>query len=313
VESMTGHVPSTALIGAMVEFSGAKNTNNVLKYDQFLKLVRHFDWEAEEHQAGLPEGLFEVTFPDKSLGFSVQEVSGKGMIAVSKVFAEALKGKLSLGDTVLAINGAPLGFVTDPKVLGQKVGPLRRPVRITFEKMKPPNPAELTDERISDIFMQFDADGSGDLNTFELYHAVTEMLGCAPSSAVIGAMVAHAGAVGNVLKLEQFSKLVHSFNWDDPTLKEGLPEGHFEIVFKARGLGFGVAPVEGKGTIAVSRIGDKHLLKVLSLGDTVVAVNGAPLGFATDPKVLGEKVGPLRRPVRITFEKAPVATAAEST
>jgi Ca2+-binding EF-hand superfamily protein len=303
VEEMTGHSPSTVLIGAMVEFAGAAETNNVLKLDQFVKLVRQFDWEAEEHLAGLPEGLYEVTFPDKSLGFSVQEVPGKGMIAVSKIGTLALKGQLSLGDTVLAINGAPLGFVTDPKVLGQKVGPLRRPLRITFEKMKPPNPADFSEERIADIFSQFDADGSGDLDTFELYHAIAEVLGRAPSSAVIGAMVTFSGAANNVLSLAQFSTLVHAFNWDDPALKEGLPKGHFEVVFKGQGLGFAVASVKEKGTMIVSRIGDQHLQKVLSLGDTVVAINGAPLGYVTDPTALAKKVKPLRRPVRITFEK----------
>ena len=304
VEEMTGHPPSTVLIGAMVDFAGASETNNALDLDQFMKLVRQFDWEAEEHAIGLPEGLYEVDFPNQSLGFSVQKVPGKGMISVSKIGAPELKSELSIGDTVLAVNGAPLGVIEHPSDLGERVGPLRRPVRITFEKMKPPNPADFTDERIADIFNQFDVDGSGDLDTFELYHAVAEILGRVPSTAIIGAMVKFVGADNNVLSLEQFSTLVHAFDWDDPSLKEGLPDGHFEVTFNDKGLGFAVATDEKKGTMVVSRIGNQHLKKVLSFGDSVVAINGAPLGFVTDPAMLAKKVGPMRRPLRITFAKA---------
>ena len=304
VEEMTGHPPSTVLIGAMVDFAGASETNNALDLDQFMKLVRQFDWEAEEHAVGLPEGLYEVDFPNQSLGFSVQKVPGKGMISVSKIGPAELKNELSIGDTVLAVNGAPLGVIEHPSELGKRVGPLRRPVRITFEKMKPPNPADFSDERIADIFNQFDVDGSGDLDTFELYHAVAEVSGRAPSTAIIGAMVKFVAADNNVLSLEQFSTLVHAFNWDDPSLKDGLPEGHFEVTFNDKGLGFAVATDEKKGTMIVSRIGNQHLRKVLNLGDNVVAINGAPLGFVTDPAMLAKKVGPMRRPLRITFAKA---------
>ena len=44
------------------------------------------------------------------------------------------EGKIWLGDTVLAINGAPLGWVTDHKVLAEKVKPLSRPVKVTFRR-----------------------------------------------------------------------------------------------------------------------------------------------------------------------------------
>ena len=49
-------------------------------------------------------------------------------------FARPPQPRLYLGDTVVAINGAPLGWVTDHQVLADKVGPLERPVKVTFRR-----------------------------------------------------------------------------------------------------------------------------------------------------------------------------------
>ena len=43
----------------------------------------------------------------------------------------------------------------------------------------------LTEEQILDVFTRFDTDSSGDLDTFELSHAVTELLGRPPTTAQV--------------------------------------------------------------------------------------------------------------------------------
>ena len=165
----------------MVAF--VKAERNALSFEQFEALVRTFDWQAA-HDAPLPDNQFELDFPDQSLGFAVQDVPSRGTIVVSRLTNRALSEQLSLGATVLAVNGAPLGHVTDPGVLARKVGPLRRPIKITFERT-PLVPSELNEDRINDIFKTFDVDGSGDLDTFELFHAVGELMGKAPSTAQV--------------------------------------------------------------------------------------------------------------------------------
>ena len=119
---------------SLVEYSGATANENKLSPEQFSHLVRTFDWSSESLVSSLGESVYEVVFEDDSLGFRVRSVPDRGIIVVSKVGAEKLVGVVHENDTVLAVNGAPLGFVTEHKVLQRKIKPLRRPVRITFER-----------------------------------------------------------------------------------------------------------------------------------------------------------------------------------
>ena len=47
---------------------------------------------------------------------------------------DALADKVGVNDTIIAVNGAPLGFVTDHSVLAKTIGKLSLPIRITFER-----------------------------------------------------------------------------------------------------------------------------------------------------------------------------------
>jgi Ca2+-binding EF-hand superfamily protein len=163
---------------------------------------------------------------------------------------------------------------------------------------------ELTENQIQACFTKYDADSSGDLDTFELSNAVTELLdGVVPTTSQVMAMVALSGAQDNKLTREQFSSLIQRFDWGSAAATAALGSSFYEHVFPDTSLGFRVRSVAGRGLIVVSKVVDPSLAGFISENDTVLAVNGAPLGFVTDHKVLQEKIKPLRRPVRVTFEK----------
>lgn len=61
------------------------------------------------------------------------------------------------------------------------------------------------------------------------------------------------------------------------------------------------------GKIFVKSVTDPDLSSLISFGDVVFAINGAPLGIVSDHKELVAKVKPLGRPVKITFQRAAVA------
>ena len=132
VAEITGQQPSTKQVHAMVAMADA-NKSNTLSLKEFEALVRKFDWDGD-YSGNLSEGTYELQFPNRSLGFRVFNVPERGTIAVSILNDPSIVGKVGLRDTVLAVNGAPLGFIKDSKILAKKVGPLKRPVTITFER-----------------------------------------------------------------------------------------------------------------------------------------------------------------------------------
>ena len=118
--------------------AGSGTTMNTVSEPQFAQLMRlynkgEFDGEPGEDE-NLGHDTYEHEFTKESLGFSVRNVFEIGTIVVSKLTDPALEGILDLGDTVIAVNGAPLGWVTDPRVLAEKVKPLSRPVKISFAR-----------------------------------------------------------------------------------------------------------------------------------------------------------------------------------
>jgi uncharacterized Zn-binding protein involved in type VI secretion len=259
---------------------------------------------------------YEVTFSDEALGFRVRPAAGQGM-AVSLVISPALAGVVSVGDVVVAVNGAPLGRVTDPAALANKLSLLRRPVKITFARFDTStgdgaasdqaaendafSPAELSTARIAQVFAQYGRAGSGDLDTFELAHAVEALTGRAPPSAEVAALVQASGAVANknVLTLAQFTFLVRSFDWarsarshksvasERAAAASGLGLRQYEHAFASKSLGFRVQRSSGasQGRLVVSALTAPALAGRVALGDALLAVNGAPMGFVTDPKV----------------------------
>jgi len=163
---------------------------------------------------------------------------------------------------------------------------------------------ELTEDQIQACFTKYDADSSGDLDTFELSNAVTELLnGVVPTTSQVTAMVALSGAQDNKLSRDQFSSLIKHFDWSSAAATAALGDLTYEHIFQEKSLGFRVRSVAGRGIIVVSKVVEPSLAGVVNENDTVLAVNGAPLGFVTDHKVLQEKIKPLRRPVRVTFQK----------
>ena len=138
---------------------------NTLDIDEFENVIREFDWTNEEWLSAMSQDLYELSFGKPKLGFSVANKEGTGTIVVNRLhdpdlllpvesetgaeeeqarlvslmmgggaFARPPQQRLYLGDTVVAINGAPLGWVTDHQVLADKVGPLERPVKVTFRR-----------------------------------------------------------------------------------------------------------------------------------------------------------------------------------
>ena len=336
---LVGRAPSTSQVQAMVAAAAAAESNegrrgsdvssstassgrsassNRLTLSQFTDLVRTFHWdesEAEVHDTlVLGNGVYELEFQEQKLGFRVR-AGGEGRsaaISVSQVTDPLLEGLVGVSDTVLAVNGAPLGFVTDHRVLAQKVGGLARPVRITFKrytKPAPPGgsrndsvsvsaigsnedymasmPRDLSDERVTEVFMRFDHDASGDLSVFELSSAVAELLGRPPSTREAWSMVEISGAETSSLSLAQFAHLVRTFDWDAEDLREGLPPNLKEHWFEEGPLGFGliIGTEEGGLVLLVSSVNDSSIKGVVEVGDKIVAINGAPLGYVDDAKV----------------------------
>jgi prefoldin subunit 5 len=153
-------------------------------------------------------------------------------------------------------------------------------------------PLDLSDKFVGAVFEKFDVDKSGDLSVFELSKAAAELLGRQrPLSTVqVSAMVAASGLGGfgtgsYGLSLQAFTRLVRNFDWAGETLKAGLGEGVFEYEFVDEALGFSFKHEPDRGIITVARISKEGLRLVLHEDDTILAVNGAPLGFVSDPMV----------------------------
>jgi hypothetical protein len=144
----------------------------------------------------------------------------------------------------------------------------------------------LASEHIRSVFERFDVNSSGDLDTFELSSAVAELIGRKPSTLQVAAMVSAAGAEAtNVLTIDQFDHLIRTFDWDSAATDSPLPIGLYEIVFQKERLGFRVRNVSSLETIVVSVIIDSELNGKMNVKDTVLAINGSPLGRVSDHKV----------------------------
>ena len=82
---------------------------------------------------------------------------------------------------------------------------------------------------------------------------------------------------GDALSLEQFKYIMHTFDFNDMSLQESLPQGLFELEFEHRQLGFNVQIHPGTQMVEVNAIQDPSLESTLLPNDTLLAVNGAPL------------------------------------
>ena len=141
-------------------------------------------------------------------------------------------------------------------------------------------------DQIRAVFNHFDANHSGDLDTFELSSAVAELIGRDPNTQQVAAIVSASGAQDSALSFDQFVHLIHTFDWDlAAKFALVLPDGLYEVVFHKERLGFRVKNIEHLEIIVVSVILDPDLQGKVHINDTVVAVNGAQLGRVKDHKV----------------------------
>jgi Ca2+-binding EF-hand superfamily protein len=336
-----GRPVTTREIWAMLS-NGELEGESSVNVEQFVTLLRAFDWLDPSQRDELPDNVFEHIFRDEKLGFGFQVDDESGFVKVSKVVNANLSGIIELDDKIVAINGAPLGVDEDPQVrilrrydfshshvltpcvrrarvpvcqdLVQRLRPLSRPLRITFERTLdedydsvgfsggggggsgggyPAGQHEavylsgLSDGRVGQVFSEFDRDGSGDLDTFELADALGAILGRPATTREVWGVISHGELEGDAaLSLEQFDAVLRSFDWADPALAEPLPDAVFECTFADEKLGLAVVVDEG-GAVLVSRLGSSGQLSgVVEVDDQVIAVNGAPIGFMENAKVI---------------------------
>lgn len=105
--------PSTPKMMSLIKASGNESTSNRLSLAEFTAMLRSPVWSAPD--PGLPASMYEVVFADDKLGLSVRSVVEKGLVVVLAVVDQRLIGVVNLNDTVTAVNGAPMGYVTDHK------------------------------------------------------------------------------------------------------------------------------------------------------------------------------------------------------
>jgi len=142
-------------------------------------------------------------------------------------------------------------------------------------------------ERSQATFEKFDPAGSGDLSTFLLSSAASELLGRPMTTREVWAMVEASGTRHNGLDLSTFKDLMQRFYWDTEEFKEPLPVNLVEHWFHGDGLGFDMH-VCVKNDIAimlVANVADPALAGIVEKGDKIVAINGAPLLTMDDSQV----------------------------
>ena len=137
VKRSPAKVQVASMIAATLQKSAAAAAD-ALTLDQFTTLCKTYDWKSDEFTKSLADSIYEQTFETRPFGFHVRKVERKGLIKVRKIDETAphLAGKVGVNDVIVAINGDPLGFVTDQSVLAQKIGRLALPIRITFERYR---------------------------------------------------------------------------------------------------------------------------------------------------------------------------------
>ena len=124
-------------IEAMVEKYGVHGKEGLL-LDEFATLVKELDVGPA---ATLPDHLYEASFPDETLGFSVKNGEGdlEGKVVVSKIKSDELAAKniIGTGDVIYAVNGVPIekAKISTHGELAKKVIKIStRPITITFMK-----------------------------------------------------------------------------------------------------------------------------------------------------------------------------------
>jgi Ca2+-binding EF-hand superfamily protein/C-terminal processing protease CtpA/Prc len=337
VADLWGQAPTASQISAILRATTSQVSNS-LSLQQFADIFET-DWSTVAAQAepiaggenAKPGEIYVETFSEASLGFEVSHDIVNTRIVVSAI-SPAFAGKLQIGDGIVTVNSAPMGKVDNPSAFQRKLKELRRPVSIVFvrhsnelteasveltvkqdasEAFVPSmRPGAHSAALVGACFRRFDFDSSGDLDTFELASAVSELWGQPPTTAQVTAMVRATGALEtNTLSLQQFTELLAT-DWSKiateveataaSNVQSANPSELYEVTFSEPSLGFGVSFDKVNSRIVVKEVGPVTVGKVHT-GDGVLAVNGAPLGKVNHPAALQQRMIPLRRPVTLTF------------
>merc|ERR1712070_571528 len=113
------------------------NGDGVLGPQEFKVLAREAVSLGEA--APLGEDIYEMSFEEEKLGFSVKNSLGDDTkVVVSKVKDASLVGKITPDDEILAINGVPIAHqknISNHEELAAKVKTLTaRPLHVSFKK-----------------------------------------------------------------------------------------------------------------------------------------------------------------------------------
>ena len=106
--------------------------DNTVSFDAFSLLVKERDWNADDLIS--QEDWVTILNLNPMLGFRVRTVPERGVIVVNRIVESTNYSRIGLGDVVLAVNGAPLGWVQSHTELADAVRSLPRPVRLTFRR-----------------------------------------------------------------------------------------------------------------------------------------------------------------------------------
>lgn len=113
------------------------NGDGVLGLDEFKNLCK--EAEGLGSPAALPDDIYELSFANEKLGFSVKnDINDQTLVVVSKVKDADLVGQITPDDEIYAINGVPISHqnsINTHEALAAKVKTLTaRPLHVAFKK-----------------------------------------------------------------------------------------------------------------------------------------------------------------------------------
>jgi len=166
-------------------------------------------------------------------------------------------------------------------------------------------PGDATDERIKAAFVESDVNSSGDLSIFQLASALTKLVGREIETRQLFAILEASEVRSQSEKLysftlPEFSDFARTCNWDIVVHEVG--EYVHEHSFFTASLGIRVVFVAERGAILVSEISDSSLRETIKVNDSIIAINGASVGYVTDPTSLLKEVISMR-PLRVMFQR----------
>ena len=337
IGDLWGQLPTSAQVTAMIEYVGAHETN-CLTFDQFIevlstdwsKITRDgfddfeivfskeslgFDiWFDEQAEHIEVNSVFDPNIKDRlAAGDIITTVNGAplGLVNHPKLLQEKVRNlKRPLRIAFLRpLNKAVAGLdETEEKKseessveahVGEKTGNLNNGIAMEPSLDAPAAVARSTTQ-IKLVFSSFDPKDSGELDTFDLGHAVQAVQGQLPSTPQIMAMIETLGVFeAGKVTFQQFLDVLAT-DWSSITTVDGI-EDAYEVSVEKDELGFDVSFDELNGRLNVEEVVDSELRSQVAVKDVLLAINGVPLGFISDLHAVREKIKVARRPVRITF------------